>query len=97
MIEQGLVEEVRALLAHGYTSDLPAMSGLGYRQMAAYLNGALTREEAIRQLKRDTRRFVHHQYTWFRLDDARIRWFDFSEPRDDQIRAQVAEFLSGRG
>jgi tRNA dimethylallyltransferase len=93
MIANGLVEEVRALLAHGYTPDLPAMSGLGYRHIAAYLNGTLTREEAIRQLKRDTRRFVHHQYTWFRLDDPRIRWYNLAESSEDEIRATVAEFL----
>jgi tRNA dimethylallyltransferase len=95
MIKEGLIEEVRALLAHGYSSNLPAMSGLGYRQIAAYLNGTLTRDEAIRQLKRDTRRFVHHQYTWFRLDDPRIRWYDRTQSNDDEIRATVANFLFG--
>lgn len=97
MIAEGLIEEVRALLAHGYTTDLPAMSGLGYRQIAAYLNGALTREEAIRQLKRDTRRFVHHQYTWFRLDDSRIRWYDSTPTRAETIRGVVREFLERGG
>lgn len=97
MIEEGLVEEVRALLAHGYSPDLPAMSGLGYRQIAAYLNGTLTREEAIRQLQRDTRRFVHHQYTWFRLDDPRIRWYDLTQTREETIREVVREFLETGG
>jgi len=94
MIAAGLVEEVRALLAHGYAPDAPAMSGLGYRHIAAYLNGTLTREEAIRQLKRDTRRLVHHQYTWFRLDDPRIRWYNLAESGEDEIRVLVAEFLA---
>ncbi|MCI0478183.1 MAG: tRNA (adenosine(37)-N6)-dimethylallyltransferase MiaA [Anaerolineales bacterium] len=94
MIAAGLIEEVRALLARGYASKLPAMSGLGYRQIAAYLNGTSTREEAIHCLKRDTRRFVHHQYSWFRLDDPRIRWYNLTESRDDEIRAVVAEFLA---
>jgi tRNA dimethylallyltransferase len=95
MIADGLVDEVRALLAHGYSADLPAMSGLGYRQIVAYLNGKNTREEAIRLLKRDTRRFVHHQYSWFRLDDVRIRWFELSSAPDAAICDLIARFLRG--
>jgi tRNA dimethylallyltransferase len=95
MIADGFVEEVRALLAHGYAADLAAMSGLGYRQIAAYLNGLSTREEAIHLLKRDTRRFVHHQYGWFRLDDPRIRWFDPATASDAVISVMVAQFLRG--
>jgi len=94
MMTEGLIEEVCALLAHGYTADLPAMSGLGYRQIAAYLSGKCTREEAIHSLKRDTRRFVHHQYSWFRLDDPRIQWYNLTESRYDEIRTTVAEFLA---
>jgi tRNA dimethylallyltransferase len=95
MIADGLIDEVSALLAHGYTADLPAMSGLGYRQIAAYLNGKCTSEEAIHSLKRDTRRFVHHQYSWFRLDDVRIRWFDVSTTPAAAIGKMVARFLRG--
>lgn len=95
MIDAGLFDEVRALIAQGYASKLPAMSGLGYRQIAAYLKGTSTRAEAIHCLKRDTRRFVHHQYSWFRLDDARIRWFDLSINQDAAIRENVARFLRG--
>ncbi|MBM3127152.1 MAG: tRNA (adenosine(37)-N6)-dimethylallyltransferase MiaA [Chloroflexi bacterium] len=95
MIAAGLIEEVRALLAQGYRANLPAMSGLGYRQIAAYLNGTSTREEAIQILKRDTRRFVHHQYSWFRLNDARIRWFDQSADQTGAVRDLVARFLRG--
>ncbi len=94
MIADGLIEEVRALLAHGYSADLPAMSGLGYRQIATYLNGKCARDEAIRVLKRDTRRFVHHQYSWFRLDDPRIQWYNLAEPCDIEIHALVARFLT---
>jgi len=70
------------------------MSGLGYRQIAAYLNGKCAREEAIHSLKRDTRRFVHHQYSWFRLDDVRIRWFDLALVGHDEICATIVEFLT---
>jgi tRNA dimethylallyltransferase len=94
MIANGLVDEVRGLLARGYSPDLPAMSGLGYRQIVAYLNGSISLDEAVRLLKRDTRRFVHHQYTWFRLNDERIHWFDVSTDSIEKIRETVRQFLS---
>ncbi len=93
MIAAGLVAEVRALVAQGYALDSPALSGLGYRQMARHVKGEIPLEEAVRLLKRDTRRFVHHQYSWFRLDDPRIQWFDLSLAGYEEIRKAVAQFL----
>ncbi len=95
MIAAGLVDEVGRLIGQGYDLDTPAMSGLGYRQIAPYVQGEATLDEAVRLLKRDTRRFVHHQYSWFRLDDPRIHWFDVSTPRAAEIEALVARFLEG--
>jgi len=89
MIANGLIDEVRRLIARGYSVDLPAMSGLGYRQIVAYLQGKTSLEEAVRVLKRDTRRFVHHQHTWFRLNDERICWFDVSTDQANHIHATV--------
>ncbi|MCL4489642.1 MAG: tRNA (adenosine(37)-N6)-dimethylallyltransferase MiaA [Chloroflexi bacterium] len=93
MMASGLVEEVKGLIDRGYPLDAPAMSGLGYRQIALYVRGEATLDEAVRLLKRDTRRFVHHQYSWFRLDDPRIRWFDLSKAGYDPIRQTAANFL----
>lgn len=93
MLAAGLVAEVRGLLARGYTAETPAMSGLGYRQIELFLRGAVSYEEAVRLLKRDTRRFVHHQYSWFRLDDTRIRWFDMTTPPLEEIQNVVAAFI----
>jgi len=93
MIAHGLIAEVQGLIDRGYSADLSSMSGLGYRQIAAYLHGKTSRDEAIRILKRDTRRFVHHQYSWFRLNDPRIQWFDVNAPSYGNIRDSVAQFL----
>jgi len=76
MIEGGLVEEVKGLAEQGYGYDLPSMSGLGYQQIGMYLRGQVSLKEAIQLIKRHTRRFVRHQYNWFRLGDEGIRWFD---------------------
>jgi tRNA dimethylallyltransferase len=75
MIAGGLVDEVKGLLERGYGDDLAAMKGLGYAQVAAHVRGEITLEEAVRLLKRDTRRFAKRQLTWFRAD-RRIEWVD---------------------
>jgi tRNA dimethylallyltransferase len=102
MIEEGLVEEVRGLVERGYSYDLPSMSGLGYQQIGMYLRGLVSLEEVIQLIKRHTRRFVRHQYNWFRLDDENIRWFDALTVLDwkvqgsdpyGEIREFVASFL----
>lgn len=81
MIKEGLVEEVRRLRAMGYSEDLPSMKGLGYRQMIGYLNGKYDLGEAVRLLKRDTKRYAKRQFTWFHRDPS-IRWIDLSETDD---------------
>ncbi|MCD6520236.1 MAG: tRNA (adenosine(37)-N6)-dimethylallyltransferase MiaA [Anaerolineae bacterium] len=79
MIAEGLVEEVRELVARGYGYELPSMSGLGYKQIGQYLRGEVSLEEAIALIKRHTRRFVRQQYNWFRLSDRSIHWLDAAQ------------------
>jgi len=76
MMAGGLVDEVKALRATGYDSDLPAMSGLGYRQIMAYLDGKLTMAESVERIKYETHRFARQQHNWFRADDDTIIWYD---------------------
>lgn len=92
MLEAGLEAEVRGLLARGYARELPSMSGLGYRQMAAYLAGDTLLEEAVRQIKRDTRRFVRQQYNWFRLSAEWITWYDVTQVEPEEIAAKASAF-----
>lgn len=75
MLEQGLVEEVAALLKEGVDRSSVSMQGLGYRQIAAYLDGECTLKDAVIMLKRDTRRFAKRQLTWFKRDE-RINWYN---------------------
>lgn len=76
MMAVGLLDEVRRLVAAGYGLELPAMSGLGYRQMGQFIAGEVSLEEAVALIKKETHRFVRQQFNWFRLDDDRIHWFD---------------------
>ena len=93
MVEQGLVAEVGKLVNMGYDFNLPAMSGIGYRQIGMFLKGELTLPAAIQQIKFETHRFVRHQYAWFQLEDERIKWFDTQSRVDSEITALVAKFI----
>jgi tRNA dimethylallyltransferase len=95
MIELGLVDEVRGLMDKGYALSLPAMSGIGYKQIGLYLKGELTLATAIQQIKFETHRLVRHQYSWFRLKDDRIRWFDIEKGVDSEIKTLVTRFIGG--
>ncbi len=87
MFEAGWVEEVRALLARGYTPDLPSFASLGYREVAAYLAGDYDLAEAKRLIRRATRAFIRRQYNWFRLTNPDIHWFDLAEVGTEEILA----------
>ena len=93
MIRQGLVEEVKRLANMGYGLNLPAISGIGYRQIGLYLKGEFPLASAIPQIKSETHRFVRRQYNWFRLKDDRIKWFDIQGDTDSEITELVAKFI----
>ena len=95
MIKQGLVAEVEGLVNMGYDLDLPAMSGIGYKQIGMFLRGELTLAAAIQQIKFETHRFVRHQYNWFRLEDDRINWFDIQSEVESGITTLLARFIKG--
>ena len=93
MIKQSLVEEVKRLVNMGYDLNLPAMSGIGYKQIGMFLKDELTLDAAIQQIKFETHRFVRHQYNWFRLKDDRIQWFNIQRKVDQEITALIAKFI----
>ena len=88
----GLVEEVRRLRRAGYGRALPSMQGLGYKELAAYLDGEMTLDAAVEQLRRNTRRYAKRQLTWFRAD-PRYRWLDVDGEPADRIASRVLEVL----
>ena len=89
MLQRGLVEEVEQLLSNGYGPSLPSMSGIGYRQIVQFLRGEMTLPEATDKMKYETHRLARHQYTWFRLSDSRIHWFDLSGEGDKNSAATL--------
>lgn len=75
MIENGLIEEAQKL--HQY-KKLNALQTVGYRELFEYFEGNFTKEFAIEEIKKNSRRFAKRQGTWFRKDPE-IIWFDFQE------------------
>jgi len=90
MIKSGLVEEVAQLYRLGYSAGLKSMRSLGYRHIGMVLTGKMDIEEAIRLMKRDTRRYAKRQLTWFRSEPD-IVWCDPEEP--ERIQLMVDDFL----
>jgi tRNA dimethylallyltransferase len=98
MLERGLVDEVRGLLAAGYGEDTPGMTGTGYREIAAYLRGEVSLEDALAQMRSATRRYARRQLTWFRHQlPERVHRVDATRPVDEQVDAAIAAYEQDGG
>ncbi|MFH1152574.1 MAG: tRNA (adenosine(37)-N6)-dimethylallyltransferase MiaA [Pseudomonadota bacterium] len=91
MIQQGLIDEVKRLVAMGYSCDLKSMQSIGYRHVCDFLNKGVSWTETLCLLKRDTRRYAKRQFTWFRKEDG-IHWIRPDEV--DRAIELVTCFLS---
>jgi tRNA dimethylallyltransferase len=76
-LRAGWLEEVRALLDSGLAWDVPALQALGYSHLARHLRGEWPLARAVDLIKRDTRRYIKRQLTWFRAE-PRLHWLDAS-------------------
>jgi len=93
MVSTGFVEEVQRLLEKGYRAQLPTMSAIGYAEVVAYIQGKISLEGAIAQMKRRTRIFVRRQANWFKLDDERIAWFQANITTADEMGKTISQWL----
>jgi len=73
MIDNGLIEEAKTLHAH---KELNALQTVGYRELFSFFDGNFTKEFAISEIKKNSRRFAKRQLTWFKRDEN-ILWFDY--------------------
>lgn len=83
MIEEGLVEEVKGLLAMGCTRNMVSMQGLGYKEIIRYLLGECTLEEAIKGIKQETRHFAKRQITWFKRE-REVIWISREDYKSEE-------------
>lgn len=96
MLTQGLVEEVRSLLDRGVPREAISMQGLGYKEIAAYLFGEISYDDAVSMLKRNTRRFAKRQLSWFRhMED--IAWVDVSTAQNfSELLHNIHAIIAGK-
>ncbi len=75
MVENGLIEEVNKILAMGFSPHLKPLQSLGYRHIIRYLTGEIGLEQAIYEVKRDTRHYAKRQLTWLKKEPG-IIWIN---------------------
>ena len=95
MIELGGADEVRALLDRRLDPALPVMRAIGVREIAAWLNGDVTRDEAIAAGQQATRRYAKRQYTWFAHQPPES-WPRYREALDDVSIAEPLALLGAK-
>ena len=88
MFEEGLLDEVRAILAMGYPASSKPFEALAYKQCLAIINGRQSPADALEEARMHTRRYAKRQWTWFRRDKA-VEWFD-GFGADAYVQAAVA-------
>lgn len=93
MLEKGLEAEVRGLLEKGIKRDAVSMQGLGYKELAEYICGEISFDEAVYKLKRDTRHFAKRQLTWFRHQLKDALWINVC---DFENAAEIGKFVAKR-
>ena len=93
MIADGLVDEVKALLAEEKPLSRQARCAIGYAEIIEYLNGQISLEEATELIKKNTRRLAKNQRTWFKTF-KNVHWLDI-EPDEppEQILSRAKTFI----
>jgi tRNA dimethylallyltransferase len=94
MVDDGLLEEVQALLDRGLFGWLTASRAIGYAEFAGHLRGEIGLAEATAETVRRTRELARRQMVWFRRD-PRIRWFPAGDRGAIDVVDEVTEYLQG--
>jgi len=94
MLKSGLIEEVKTLLEKGFRSGITAPQAIGYKEIVAVLDGDISLDEAIVQIKTATHRYAKRQRSWFR-HDKRIQWIKADEGVTDKVLQSALEIANG--
>ena len=97
MVQAGLLEEVRGLLASGIGADATALQAIGYKEFLGVAAGTMTEAEAIAEVKLRSRQYAKRQLTWLRKNEA-IHWIYWEKERDFARAVRVStEILTAEG
>ncbi len=96
MMDQGLEDEVRALLEKGVNPGTTAMQAIGYKEIVRALDGDCTLGEAAEEIRRESRRYAKRQLTWLRRGD--YHWIRFQNAPDlEAARRDSTDYLAAHG
>jgi len=93
MFANGFLDEVKGLLAQGYSPTLPTLSAIGYRECIGVVHGQLSEEQAKVEIRRATRVFVRRQANWFKESDPDIKWFKVTDGVVENIEGHIRQLL----
>lgn len=93
MFEQGFLDEVRSILDRGYSLDDPGLNTVGYKEAIAFLHDEISREQMVKDMKTQTRRYAKRQLSWFRRWDF-IDWLDLDQIKNNQARDHILRQLT---
>ncbi len=94
MIDAGLVDEVKSLLAEGKSLSKQAQCAIGYAEIIDYLNGQISLEDAIERIKKNTRRLAKGQRTWFK-SFRNVHWLDIEmDESAEEILTRTKKLLA---
>lgn len=95
MFEQGFLEEVQTILNMRYSLNDPGLNTVGYKEAIAHLNGELSHEQMIKDMKTQTRRYAKRQLTWFKRWDF-IHWLDMDNLTVEKAQEKIAQHLAAK-
>lgn len=93
MMKAGLLDEVKGLLEKGYTPDLVSMQGIGYKELIPHLKGDISLEDAVENLKKNTRHFAKRQITWFKGQTEGL-WLDLIVAEEETVMEDMLDYLN---
>ena len=97
MVEEGLLEEVDTLLKSGLPRDATSLQAIGYKEFLGVLEGTMTVEEALAEVKLRSRQYAKRQLSWLRRNDA-IHWIEWEKERDFARALRIStEILTASG
>ncbi|MCM3725860.1 tRNA (adenosine(37)-N6)-dimethylallyltransferase MiaA [Neobacillus cucumis] len=95
MVKQGLLDEVKSLYNQGLR-DCQSIQAIGYKEIYDYLNEKVTWDDAVEQLKQNSRRYAKRQLTWFR-NKMDVKWFDMTYVNDLAKKiAEISQYVEGK-
>ena len=95
MDERGLEQEVKSLYNKGYTRNMQSMKAIGYKEWFDYYDGALSKEEVLEKIKKNSRNYAKRQYTWFK-NQFDMNWFDVNLNDFHETVEEVLKLLKKR-